>query len=62
MTPITDEEFDRHLDGIAAGVEKSLREKSWKGYATIAQLVYPDRIDIRGIVSEGNEVDRCHWP
>ena len=52
MTPITDEEFDRQIDGIAAGVEASLRENSVKGYATIAQLVYPDRIDIQGLVSE----------
>jgi hypothetical protein len=57
MTPITDEEFDRHLHGIAAGVEKSLRENSWRGYTTIAQFVYPDRIDLRGLTSEENEVE-----
>jgi hypothetical protein len=52
MTPISDEEFDRHIDNIAAGLEKALRENSWKGIRTVAQLVYPDRIDIQGLFSE----------
>ena len=51
MPPITDEEFDRHLDGVAAGVENALRVNSWKSYATISQLIYPDRVDIQGLVS-----------
>jgi hypothetical protein len=57
MTPITDEEFDRQIDGIASGVEKSLRENSWKGYTTIAQLAYPDRIEVKGLVSEDGKVE-----
>jgi hypothetical protein len=51
MTLITDEEFDRQIDGVAAGIEAALRKNSWKGYATIAQLHYPDRISIEGLVS-----------
>lgn len=51
MTPITDEEFDRQIDGVAAGVEAALRKNSWKSYATVAQLHYPDRISTQGLVS-----------
>ena len=54
---MTDEEFDRQIEGIAAGVQKALRENSWKGYATIAQLVYPDRVEIKGLVSEDGQVE-----
>jgi hypothetical protein len=52
MDPITNEDFDRHVDRVAAGLEQLLRENSWKGISTIAQLVYPDKIDVKGIVSE----------
>jgi hypothetical protein len=51
MAPITDEEFDRQIDGVSVGVEAALRMNSWKSYATVAQLHYPDRISIQGLVS-----------
>src|SRR5256885_15253406 len=51
MPPFTNEEFDRQLDGVAAGVQAALRKNSWKSYATVAQLHYPDRISIQGLVS-----------
>jgi len=51
MPPITDEEFDRQIDGVASGVEAALHKNSWKSYATVAQLHYPDRISIQALVS-----------
>jgi hypothetical protein len=49
------DEFDLELQKCASVVESMLRERACKTYLTTAYLVYPDRLDLKGLVSETGE-------
>lgn len=58
---MTDDEFDRALDEFAAAVVTVLRDKSYKIFPSIAQLVFPDRAEIKSLVSREGDVDAAEF-
>jgi len=48
-------EFEHELEKCASVVESMLQEHAYKTYLTMAYLVYPDRLDLKGLVSETGE-------
>jgi hypothetical protein len=54
------EDFDQALLRCASIIDGVLREVAWKSWVTSAYFLYPDRLEIKGLVSEGG-ADVCSF-